>query len=83
MSDYLASLERMANQIARYFSAYPVEEATAGIADHLQRFWDPSMRRDLADAIAAGHVKVEDAVRDAIGRAVTDDPDDACGAKPT
>ena len=66
MSDYLAGLERMANQIARQFAPYPPLEAAAGVAEHLQRFWAPSMRRDLAEAIAANKVEVADAVRDAV-----------------
>jgi formate dehydrogenase subunit delta len=37
-------LVRMANQIARFFEPYPEEEAIAGIAEHLTKFWDPSMR---------------------------------------
>jgi formate dehydrogenase subunit delta len=37
----------MANQIAKYFAAQGEARAIAGIADHLQRFWDPEMRRTL------------------------------------
>jgi formate dehydrogenase subunit delta len=68
VSDYLAGLERMANQIARNFAAQPDDDAAAGVADHLQRFWDPTMRRDLAEAVASDQVKVSPAVRDAIRR---------------
>jgi formate dehydrogenase subunit delta len=35
----------MANDIARYFASEPDrEEAVAGIAAHLKRFWEPRMR---------------------------------------
>jgi formate dehydrogenase subunit delta len=35
----------MANDIARYFASEPDhEEAVAGIATHLRRFWEPRMR---------------------------------------
>ncbi len=37
----------MANQIAQFFAPYPEPEAVAGVRDHLARFWDPTMRRDL------------------------------------
>ena len=49
-----ADLTRMANQIADYFSAYGHDEAVAGIADHIQKFWDPRMRRGLIAHIDAG-----------------------------
>jgi formate dehydrogenase subunit delta len=37
----------MANQIAGFFAAQGDERAVAGIANHLERFWDPQMRRRL------------------------------------
>ena len=40
-------LIRMANQIARFFEPYPEEEAVAGVADHLKKFWTPAMRAQL------------------------------------
>jgi formate dehydrogenase subunit delta len=64
--DYLLGLERMVNQIARNFDTRPPEQAAAGVAEHLQKFWDPSMRRDLIDAVASRRIKVSAAVRDAI-----------------
>ncbi len=42
-----ARLIHDANQIALYFAAYPHDEAVAGIADHIRKFWDPRMRADL------------------------------------
>ena len=66
MIDYLLGLERMVNQIARNFDTRPPEQAAAGVAEHLQKFWDPSMRRDLIDAVASKRIKVSAAVRDAI-----------------
>lgn len=45
----------MANQIATFFeSAMPHDEAVAGIADHLNKFWEPRMRRQLFEIIASG-----------------------------
>ena len=47
-------LVRMANQIAQFFSAYPDDDdAIDGVRDHLLKFWDPAMRKELL-AIANG-----------------------------
>ena len=41
-------LAKMANAIAQFFEADEDREAMlAGIAGHLERFWDPRMRRAL------------------------------------
>jgi formate dehydrogenase subunit delta len=41
-------LVKMANQIASFFEAEPDRKvAVAGVADHLKRFWDPRMRREI------------------------------------
>jgi formate dehydrogenase subunit delta len=51
-------LVRMANQIGDFFEAMPDRaEALHGIAEHLRKFWDPRMRRELQahlDGCAAG-----------------------------
>ncbi|HUC61047.1 MAG TPA: formate dehydrogenase subunit delta, partial [Alphaproteobacteria bacterium] len=61
------NMVHMANQIALYFASYPKDEAVAGIADHLKKFWEPRMRRQIVDYVAAGgqglHALVPDAVR--------------------
>jgi formate dehydrogenase subunit delta len=42
------NLIRMANRIGEFFEALPdPEEARDGIANHLHKFWEPRMRRDL------------------------------------
>jgi formate dehydrogenase subunit delta len=42
------NLIRMANRIGDFFEAYPDrEEVRRNIADHLHKFWEPRMRRDL------------------------------------
>ncbi len=46
-------LIHMANQIAKFF-AHQGDTAAAGIADHLVKFWDPRMRRDLGALVTAG-----------------------------
>jgi len=74
MNDYLSGLARMANQIGRNFATRSADEAVAGIAEHLERFWDPSMRSDLADAAAAGRVNVSAPVRKALQGLTPDQP---------
>ncbi|TFE66687.1 formate dehydrogenase [Methylacidiphilum sp. Yel] len=38
----------MANQIGDFFKNYPTtEEAVEGIANHLRKFWSPSMRQRI------------------------------------
>jgi len=44
----------MANQIAGFFRAQGHDRAVAGIADHIQRFWEPHMRRRFV-ALAPEH----------------------------
>ena len=41
------TLVRMANQIAFFFEPYPEGDAVAGVRDHIEKFWDPAMRREL------------------------------------
>ncbi len=40
-------LATMSRQIADFFRPYPAEEATQGVADHINRFWTPRMRQGL------------------------------------
>jgi formate dehydrogenase subunit delta len=52
-SSDIDDLVRMANQIATFFEAYSEEEAVRETAYHLSHFWDPRMRRRLADHVRA------------------------------
>lgn len=45
---------RMANQIGDFFQAYPHEVAVKETAAHIRNFWDPRMRRQLFELMAAG-----------------------------
>ena len=45
-------LVKMSNQIADNFSFH--EDAVDRLADHLQRFWAPSMRKKLIEFLEAG-----------------------------
>jgi formate dehydrogenase subunit delta len=57
-----------ANSIAQFFSAYPREEAVAGVADHLRKFWEPRMRRQLFEYLAGGGAGLHDLVPEAAQR---------------
>ena len=45
-------LVKMSNQIADNFSFH--EDAVDRLADHLRRFWAPSMRKKLTEFLEAG-----------------------------
>jgi formate dehydrogenase subunit delta len=45
---------RMANQIATFFKSQPEQERLSGIADHINQFWEPRMRKDLFALLEAG-----------------------------
>nr|WP_239538440.1 formate dehydrogenase subunit delta [Dyella mobilis] len=45
----------MVNDISRYFSAESDQAAgVAGVADHLKRFWEPGMRKQIVAHLAGG-----------------------------
>ena len=61
------NLVRMANRIGEFFAAMPdAQEAQAGIAGHLQRFWDPRMRREIVAHVEHGGAGLSEIVRKAI-----------------
>lgn len=43
-----------ANQIARFFHSKPHAEGVAGVAEHINKFWEPRMRRQFFELIEAG-----------------------------
>lgn len=47
-------LVRMANQIAAFFHSRPREEGVAGVAEHINKFWEPRMRRHFFEVFDAG-----------------------------
>jgi formate dehydrogenase subunit delta len=59
-------LVHMANQIADFFAAYPREQAVAGVADHLKKFWDPRMRAALIEYARNGGAGLRDLAAAAI-----------------
>jgi formate dehydrogenase subunit delta len=56
---------RMANQMADFFKSYGEEEAVAGIAEHINKFWEPRMRRDFFVLVDSGGAGLSDLVKKA------------------
>ena len=61
-------LTSMANQIGAFFRVQGEAAAVAGVEDHLRKFWDPRMRRQIIEHLKAGGEGLEPAVRAAIAR---------------
>lgn len=47
-------LVRMANQIGTFFMSKPHDEGVAGTAEHINKFWEPRMRRQFFEIVDAG-----------------------------
>jgi formate dehydrogenase subunit delta len=56
----------MANQIGSFFRSQGKDKAVAGIADHINRFWEPRMRAAILAYSDAGGEKLDPAVREAM-----------------
>lgn len=63
-------LVMMANQIARFFATQGEERALPQIADHIQKFWDPRMRRQIREHVAQGGDGLDPLALAAIGKLV-------------
>ena len=63
--DLDAKLVRMANQIGIFFESKPREEGVAGIAEHINKFWEPRMRRQFFAIVDAGGGDLLPIVREA------------------
>jgi formate dehydrogenase subunit delta len=47
-------LVRMANQIATFFKSQPEAERVQGVATHINKFWEPRMRKAFFELIEQG-----------------------------
>jgi formate dehydrogenase subunit delta len=47
-------LVTMANDIANFFTAESGDTAPEEIARHIKRFWDPRMRKQIAEYVQSG-----------------------------
>lgn len=60
-------LVRMANDIGNFFKSEPDHAmAVDGVAQHLKRFWDPRMRKEILAYVDGGGTDLMDLVREAI-----------------
>ncbi len=62
----LAKHARMANQIATFFASKPREEGIAGVAEHINKFWEPRMRRHLFELVDGGGESLHELVMAAV-----------------
>jgi formate dehydrogenase subunit delta len=56
----------MANQLGKFFGSQGEEKAVPLIADHLEKFWDPRMRREILIHLAGAGAGVHPLVRKAL-----------------
>jgi len=59
-------LVAMANDIGNYFRAQGRDEAIAGIANHIKRYWTPRMRQKLNAYLAQGNGGLDELPRAAV-----------------
>jgi formate dehydrogenase subunit delta len=71
---HVDNLVKMANNIAAFFQAEP-DRATAvhGVVDHMRKFWDPRMRKQIIAHYHAGGAGLSEIA----GKAVKQLADDA------
>lgn len=58
---------RMANQIGDFFKPYGGKEAAESIAEHINKFWEPRMRRDFFAHLDKGGEGLSEIVKAAAG----------------
>ncbi len=64
----IQNLVKMANQIGTFFESMPDrEQAKADIASHLQKFWEPRMRKAIVEGLSGDDTRdLQAIVREAI-----------------
>ncbi|GAA6526561.1 formate dehydrogenase subunit delta [Intrasporangium sp. DVR] len=50
---------RLGNDIARAMRHLPADEAATAVATHVKKFWEPRMRRALAERVRAGDTRLD------------------------
>ncbi len=56
----------MANQIGKFFNSQGHDRTVAGVADHIKKFWDPRMRKQIFAHIDVGGAGLDPDVRKAL-----------------
>lgn len=60
-------LVRMANDIGNFFKAEPDHaQAVEGVVNHIKRFWDPRMRKEILAYAENGGTGMMELVREAV-----------------
>lgn len=59
-------LAYMANQIGKFFAHEPHDRAVASITDHLQKYWDPRMRRTIVAEYNSVKGRLDPLVQEAV-----------------
>jgi formate dehydrogenase subunit delta len=58
----------MANQIGKFFASRPHEDAVAGVTDHILKFWEPRMRKQIIAHFEQGGAGLDPIALEAIAR---------------
>ena len=66
MSSSPDRLVYMANQIGKFFHAQGHDKTVAGVAEHIRKFWDPRMLKQIFAHIDAGGSGLDPDVRKAL-----------------
>jgi formate dehydrogenase subunit delta len=56
----------MANQIGKFFQSQGHDKAVPGVAEHIRKFWDPRMRKQIFAHLDAGGAGLDPYVHEAI-----------------
>jgi formate dehydrogenase subunit delta len=64
----VSTMVHNANQIALFFMNYPREEAVAGVADHIRKYWERRTRDQMDQYLASGGDGVHELVLAALDR---------------
>ena len=54
MSGHDAAEIRLINKVVVHFGYLPSDQAAGEVANHVEKFWDPRMRRRLFDLVDSG-----------------------------
>src|ERR1700739_4878862 len=66
MSSSPDRLVYMANQIGKFFQSQGHDKAVPGVAEHIRKFWDPRMRKQIFTHLDAGGAGLDPDVREAL-----------------
>jgi formate dehydrogenase subunit delta len=66
MSSSPDRLVYMANQIGKFFDSQGHDKTVAGVSEHIRKFWDPRMRKQIFAHLDAGGAGLDADVRAAL-----------------